>query len=223
MIIHYATLETCGDIRDAVVVIDVVRAFTTAAYAFGAGAKEILLVSSVAEAFDLREKQPELLLMGEVDGLPIDGFDFGNSPSVLERLSLRGRRIVHRTSAGTQGAVACRNASLLLAASFVCAQATADYIRTRQLESVAFVITGARRDRDGDDDQAGAEYIAALVGGENPPPEPYLERVEASFSGRIFSDPAQPEFSLADLECALELDRYPFAMKVERQNERLVL
>ena len=38
MKIHYATLESCHDATGTVVVIDVLRAFTTAAYAFAAGA-----------------------------------------------------------------------------------------------------------------------------------------------------------------------------------------
>ena len=44
--------------RGSVVVIDVLRAFTTAAYAFAAGAREILLTSTVEEAFALRARLP---------------------------------------------------------------------------------------------------------------------------------------------------------------------
>ena len=39
----------------------------------------------------------------------------------------------------------------------------------------------------------------------------------------MFSDPAQPEFPAADLDCALELDRFDFAMQVERENGQLAL
>ncbi|MGB9800251.1 MAG: 2-phosphosulfolactate phosphatase, partial [Thermanaerothrix sp.] len=42
-----ANLETCAQAADIVVVIDVLRAFSTAAYAFAAGADRILLVSTV--------------------------------------------------------------------------------------------------------------------------------------------------------------------------------
>ncbi len=205
------------------VVIDVLRAFTTAAFALAAGASEILLVSSVQQAFDLREQQPDLLLMGEVGGLPIKGFDYSNSPSALEKVDLRGRQLVQRTSAGTQGVVNSDKAGLLLAASFVCARATAEYLLVRKPESVTFVITGVHEERDGDEDQACADYMAALLRGLRPDPAPYLERVRGSFSGRIFSDPAQPEFPEADLECALELDRFDFAMKVERAGGLLIL
>jgi hypothetical protein len=38
-------------------------------------------------------------------GLPPEGFDFGNSPSRIADLDLRGRDLIHRTGAGTQGIV----------------------------------------------------------------------------------------------------------------------
>src|SRR6185369_13813504 len=65
-----------------VVVIDVMRAFTTAAYAFDAGLTEIELVSTAEQAFAV-----EGFRMGEIGGRLIPGFDHNNSPS-----RLRGRR-----------------------------------------------------------------------------------------------------------------------------------
>jgi phosphosulfolactate phosphohydrolase-like enzyme len=38
---HYTTLETCHTATGVVLVIDVLRAFSNAAYAFSRGAKEI--------------------------------------------------------------------------------------------------------------------------------------------------------------------------------------
>jgi 2-phosphosulfolactate phosphatase len=71
--IHRATLDTCAQATGTVVVIDVLRAFTTAAFAFAAGAADITLVGAIEEAFALRERNPDLLLAGEVYGLPIEG------------------------------------------------------------------------------------------------------------------------------------------------------
>jgi len=67
MRIEYATLDECGEVTGVVVVIDVCRAFTTAAYAFGAGYERILLAGMVAEALALRERFPDAQVMGEVD------------------------------------------------------------------------------------------------------------------------------------------------------------
>ncbi len=58
----------CLEARGLVVVIDVIRAFTTSAYAFAAGADKIILVRAVEEAFDLRTKYPESLLMEKLRG-----------------------------------------------------------------------------------------------------------------------------------------------------------
>jgi hypothetical protein len=85
-----ASLETCGTATGVVVAIDVLRAFSTAAYAFAAGARDITLVSTVEEALALRERSPELRLMGEANGLRIPGFDFSNSPADVAAADLRG-------------------------------------------------------------------------------------------------------------------------------------
>jgi 2-phosphosulfolactate phosphatase len=89
---------------------------------------------------------------------------------------------------------------------------------------VTFVITGLRpwakepegRGSWGDEDVACAEYMEALLSGETPDPEPYLERVAQSAPGELFIDPAHPEYAAADLELCLALDRFNFAMPVQR-------
>src|SRR5512136_1543681 len=105
---QYTTLETCYKAKNTVVVIDVIRAFSTAAYAFGAGAESITLVSGVKEALELRAAIPGALVMGEVGGIKVDSFDFGNSPAEFLGLDLSGKALIQRTSAGTQGIVRAR-------------------------------------------------------------------------------------------------------------------
>jgi len=111
--------------RGVVIVIDVIRAFSVAAYAFAGGAHRLWLVRTVEEAFALREREPQALLAGEVDGRSIPGFDFNNSPSLIAAADIDGRLLIQRTSAGTQGAVGAANATHLLICSLVNAQATA--------------------------------------------------------------------------------------------------
>ena len=223
MQIERATNDTCGSATGTVVVIDVIRAFTTAAYAFAAGAREITLVGTVAEALALRERRPGALMMGEVDGLPAAGFDLDNSPAALIGRDLGGLRLIHRTTAGTQGVVRSLRAETLLASSFVCASATARYITRQSPASVTLVVTGILLGRDGDEDAAYADYLAALLRGATPDPAPYIQRVYASTAGRMFADTAQPEYPAADLACCTELDRFDFAMLVERRDGLLVM
>ncbi len=124
---NYTDLDTCHTASGLVIAIDVLRAFSNAAYAFSRGAKEIRLVSTVDEALALRSRLPNARAMGEVGGLPPAGFDFGNSPAQMLEAELRGASLIQRTGAGTQGAVRCVKAEIRLAASY--AEAHLDPVR----------------------------------------------------------------------------------------------
>jgi 2-phosphosulfolactate phosphatase len=224
---HRATLGTCSQATGTVVAIDVLRAFSTAAYAFAAGARDITLVSTVAEALALRDRMPGALAMGEADGLRIPGFDLSNSPVEVARQDLTGRRLIQRTSAGTQGVVRSQSAETILAASFCNAGATAEAIRqlTALLDplSVTFVITGQHSRDWGDEDAACADYIESLLNGQTLELAMFLERVRLSSTGQLFTDPDQPDFNPADLDYCLAVDRFDFAMPVERRDGTFVM
>ena len=48
------------------IVIDVIRAFTVAHYAFQRGAQKILMACNVEEALSLKQQNPKFLLCGEI-------------------------------------------------------------------------------------------------------------------------------------------------------------
>jgi 2-phosphosulfolactate phosphatase len=221
--IRRATLDTCHEATGAVVVVDVLRAFTTAAYAFDRGAVEICLVSTVAEAFELRDRLPGCLLLGEVNGRPIEGFDLSNSPAATADLDLEGRRLIQRTTAGTQGVVRSTRADPLFVASLSVASATASAVARSAKGTVTFVETGVGHTGGGDEDVACADYIAGLLLGAPPSATEVAERVAGSGHASLFSHPEFPEFPAADLQCALEIDRFPFSMQVSREDGLLVL
>jgi 2-phosphosulfolactate phosphatase len=231
MQIQRATLESCAYAEGTVVVIDVLRAFTTAAFAFAAGAQEILLVSSVDEALSMREQIPGSLVMGEVKGLPVPGFDFSNSPAEIDGRDLSGRRLIQRTSSGTQGVILSQRADIILTSSFVCASATVNYLHKLDSQQVTLVNTGYRPPGGeegwhvglGTEDEACADYIEALIRNETPEVEPFIHRVRESYSGLIFADPQYPEHSAVDLDYCTQVDRFDFAMRVYRQDGFLVM
>lgn len=218
MEIHYATSDTCSQATGVVVVIDVIRAFTTACFAFEAGASEITLVSTVEDALAVQNNLPDTLLMGEVRGRKPDEFHYGNSPSALLDLDLSGKRMIQRTSAGTQGVVLATGADVLLAASFVCAGATAAYIRSLQPQSVTLVRTDSRPGGYGEEDAACMDYLAELLRGESPDAEPYLNRVLNSRTAHKIRTSSLDHMPLADLDCCVDVDRVSFALLVERIN-----
>ena len=88
---HLLRWELDG-IDGAVVVVDVLRAFTTSAFAFDAGAAAIYLVATIDEALGLKAEHPEVLLVGENHGRRPDGFDFPNSPVAMSRADLTAER-----------------------------------------------------------------------------------------------------------------------------------
>jgi 2-phosphosulfolactate phosphatase len=218
-------LDECVNVSGIVVVIDVLRAFSTAAYAFGAGAEKIILTDSVEEAFSLRKLYPSMFLVGEVDGLPIEGFDFGNSPTVIAEQHQVGKQLVQRTSAGTKGVVCSQKADLLLASSFCCAAATCRYISKNcgNEAMVTFVVTGKHDGGWGDEDEACADYIESLMKGNESDGRSYTQRVWDSRDGRKFLDENEPNFPRTDMEYCTAVNRFDFAMRVERQNKLLVM
>lgn len=205
-----------------VIVIDVVRAFTNAAFAFSRGVKEIYPVSTVEEALAFKTQDPNILVCGEIGGLPPEGFDFGNSPSRVLELDLNGRTLVQRTGAGTQGVVRSVNARNMLAASFVVASATVKYVKSLSPENVTFVVTGQTYDG-GDEDLACAQYLEELLSGNSPDPVPFLERVKNSSDVKIFYDPEKPLFLESDIEHCISLDKFDFAMPIMREDGKLIM
>lgn len=220
---HYTNLETCHEARGMVVVIDVIRAFTNAAFAFSRGAKEIYPVSTVEEALKFKAQYPEVLVCGEVGGIPPEGFDFGNSPTQTRRLDLNDRVIIQRTGAGTQGIVRSMNGNTIFAASLVVANATVLHILKHAPESVSFVITGQFSDESGDEDLACAEYLELLLKGKQADPAPYINRVYKSRDALFHLDPNFPAFPKSDLDHCTAVDAFDFSMPVIRENGRLVM
>ena len=120
----HSLLEGATRATGTVAVIDVFRAFTTAAVALSNGASSIVMVRTIEEGLALREAGIGEVCMGEVGGRTPGGFDFGNSPFEISTVHFHGKTIIQRTSAGTQGVVATSKAKRLYAASLVTAEAT---------------------------------------------------------------------------------------------------
>src|SRR5690348_7802420 len=126
-----------------VAVIDVFRAFTTAAVALANGASSIVMVRTVEEALALRESGIGEICMGEFRGRAPDGFNFGNSPYEISTVDFRGQTIIQRTSAGTQGIVeATTRADRLYAGSLVTAEATVRAILSGSPDQISLVAMG---------------------------------------------------------------------------------
>lgn len=217
-------LDPAPDTYDVVVVIDVLRSFSTAAYAFAAGAGVIYPVETIAEAERLKRVFPDALTTGAVGGGdPIPAFDFGNSPTALQEAKLAGRPLIQSTAAGVRGLLRFGHAQALFAGSLVCARSTAASILALQARNVALVITGEWVDRDGDEDVACADYLAALLAGDRPDPAPFIRRVHTSDFGRRFAAGRHASLPMSDLDLCARADCFDFTMRASRLNGCLLL
>ncbi len=113
----------------ACVVIDVIRATSTMLVALANGARGVRPVASVEEAFTLKEHNPSALLAGERGGVPLPGFDLGNSPREMTAARVGGRDLIVTTTNGTQVLAACLGARAVLTASFLNLDAVAGRLR----------------------------------------------------------------------------------------------
>lgn len=200
--------------RGVVVVVDVLRAYTTAAAALSRGVREIVLVEEVDRALALRARIEGSLAMGEVDGHPVPEFDLSNSPSEVAACDhLDGRVLVHRSTAGTRGAVRAAKAQRRWGGAFVTAAATVRALQADDVDEVTYLITGASRGRDGDEDRALADYLHGLLTGSAPDPVAATARVPRSDAGRLFG---QPPWPAEDVTFACEVDRFDFALRIDR-------
>jgi 2-phosphosulfolactate phosphatase len=202
------------------VVLDVMRAFTTAAWAFGRGAERIVLAGSLEEALALKAGHPEWVALK--DGAAAEGFDAVNSPYFLRSADLRGRTVVQKTTSGTVGALAVKDAPLVLCASFVVAEATARVLRERAAESVTYVVTGGAGRAE--EDLACAEYIAGRAGDPaGTEAAGFLRRAARSPAAAELAEGVREGSHPGDVALCLELDRFPFAMVAAVEGAQMVL
>ena len=215
-------------VRDAqeavgtVVIIDVFRAFTTAAIAFSRGATEIVLVAEIDEALALHKRGVGDLVMGEVGGARPDGFDFGSSPHEISQADVAGKTLVQSTRAGTVGAAAASKADTIFLGSFVVAQATINAVLQKQTEVVSIIAMGDQGRVRSDEDEHCSIYLRNILEGRRPDFQAVKDLVMAGGATQKFFDKNQSQFHPEDVALALELDRYPFAMKISREDGLLV-
>lgn len=201
------------------VVVDVMRAFTVAAWAFAQGAEKIVLAGSLDEALALKARHPDWVALK--DGAPAPGFDAVNSPALLRSVDLGGRTVVQKTTAGTVGALAVKEAPLVLCAGFVVAEATARLLRTRKGDGVTFVVTGD--DGRADEDLACAQYIARRATEAETDAAEFLRRAADSRAAAELAQGVRQGAHPDDVALCLEVDRFPFAMVAALEGSLMVL
>lgn len=209
--------------RGVTVVIDVFRAYSLEAYLLASGAKQIIPVADANLAYKLKEENPDMILAGERHGAIMPGFDMGNSPSQLVNIDVKGKTVIHTTSAGTQGIENAIHADEILGGSLLNAKATAEYIRKQNPEYVSLVCMGLEAISQTEEDNLCAEYIKSLLEGTEASidMEAEIENLKVT-SGAKFFDKAQNDvFPRDDFFLCTQVDKFDFVLRLEKGEDGL--
>ena len=224
---HHSLLPGAQNARGLAVIIDVFRAFTCAPLLFALGIEQSILVGSPADALKLKQTDPNLVLVGEVGGAPIDGFEFGNSPGQLLRADsalFKGKTIVQRTSSGVQGALAALAvADEVLLGSYALAKPTAEYILSANPQEVSLVAMGWNLEATAPEDEWCGRYIAHLLGS-----GPYdhlqaLREIVYHETAQKFIRGNVSYFPAEDPLLCLQRDLYGFVLRAEREKGLVIV
>ena len=216
-------LESAKEAEGLAVVIDVFRAFSLECWLYAMGAAEIRPVGAVEDALAWREKDPACVLIGERHGRKLDGFDYGNSPSMVPPEAVRGKRVIHTTSAGTQGVTNAARAGEILTGSFVNARAVAEYIRRKNPETVTLVCMGKEGLEPAEEDELCALYLRSLIRGEAMADIDGRLAALRTGGGKHFFDPALRDvYPEADFGMCIDRDRFDFVIRMERDENGLI-
>lgn len=214
---HLQLIEGAKQAEGLTVIIDVFRAFSLECYLYDMGVKEIRPIGSIEDAFALSEKIPNSILVGERKGKKCEGFDYGNSPSAVDREHVGGKTVIHTTSAGTQGIVNAQNAEEIITGSLVNAKAIVSYIKSKNPETVSIVSMGTRGIRTNPEDELCAEYLISLLEDrEMPDIEERIASLRTNGGEHFFDPDNQEVFPEADYWMCIKKDQFPFVIRVEK-------
>lgn len=126
-----------------VVVIDVLRASSTIVTALLNGADAIIPVGDMGEASKIAQNvdSDKYLLCGEKDGLKIEGYHLGNSPSDYTREVVEGKKLIFNTTNGTKAIKKATNSSRICIGSFLNVTAVSEMIK-KQTNEIVLVCAG---------------------------------------------------------------------------------
>lgn len=148
----------------ASVAIDVLRATTTITTALANGARRVLPFKTIEETLAAKsailkrrpEERDEILLGGERGGLPIAGFDLGNSPDLYSAETISGKTLLFTTTNGTKAILRCRGRVFL--AAFANASAVVRKLLADDSEQISIVCAGTNGQYTEED-----LYLAGLI------------------------------------------------------------
>lgn len=210
-------LEGAAKAEGLTVIIDVFRAYTTAAYLFANQAENIFIVSKVETARKLKEKLETPVLIGERNGIKIEGFNFNNSPYFISQHNFSSKDVILSTSAGTKGIIAAENTAEIITGSFVNIAAAAAYIKKEKPELVSLIAMGNNGVKDADEDNLYARELEKILkGGDSLTEAEIKKRLRSPAGDRFFAEETQPEMPRQDFDYSLKINKFDFVIKADK-------
>jgi 2-phosphosulfolactate phosphatase len=226
-ILRKSCLEGAVEATGVAVIIDVFRAFTCEPLLLHFGVGKLILVADPMEARKIKREHPEYLLAGEVDEVPIEEGDLGNSPSEIMLKGsefFQGKTVIHRTTAGVTGAAAAlARADEVLLCGFVNAGGVSAYIRYRSPQAVTLVAMGTRGKTKSPEDEACADYLEYLLTGKSYDAVQALRDILFHPSAQKFLRGEKPYLPREDPAFCLQHDLFDFALVARKEEGEIVV
>jgi 2-phosphosulfolactate phosphatase len=118
--------EKYADGKSTVVIVDILRATSVISTAFECGMEAIIPVETLEDALSYKNKDRHIIA-AERNTLPIEGFDYGNSPYHYINSDVKGKILALTTTNGTK-AIHLAKEHKVITASFVNIDAVANYL-----------------------------------------------------------------------------------------------
>ncbi len=218
----HSLLEGAQSARGTVIIVDVFRAFTTASVALERGVSKIIFVADPDEALALRAAGKADICVGEVGGIPPEGYDFGNSPHELSTANLAGKIMAHSTRAGTVGVNAATQADRIYGGALINARATTQAILEENPDHVTIVAMGLAGKERTDEDEVCALYLRNLLEGRNPEENAVRQVIEGGKEIVKFLDPKQSFLHPEDITHALNINGINRVVRIQKEDGLLV-
>ena len=226
-IIRKSCAEGAQEAEGLTVIIDVFRAFSCGPLFFHFGAGRVILEADPEKALEIKRENPHVILVGEVNEVPMEGAELGNSPShaILKgEAFFKDKTVVHRTTAGVTGvASALQKTDHVILGSFVTAEAVSAYIKSKNPDQVTLVAMGERARKKAPEDEACADYLASLLTGRHYDPVQAFKDIAFHPSAQKFIRRTKEYLPREDPIFCLQRDLFDFVLTARRDQDLITV
>jgi 2-phosphosulfolactate phosphatase len=213
----YSSSRAITKMKGVVVVIDVLRAFTTTCYLFANGAKRVISVAGLRDAYAVKKNHPSYILIGERKGIKPPDFDYGNSPAEIKNVSFHNKTVIFTTSAGTQGIRKAIHSDEVITGAFVNVSAVIAYIKKRNPAHVSLLCTDDRYPEN--EDYMCALYIQSVLQEQPLDFQKIQSHMRSHPSADGFLRHLTTKWSKRDYYLSMTRDTFDFVVKARKESQ----